>query len=135
MTNRLPDWDARLRKYLASVAHRPFDGDTYHCGHFTAGAVEAETGRDLFAEWSGQQGIANGLRALKQSGHADHIGLLATLFDEVPVAFARPGDVAVLNASERVPDLGIVQGEAVYVLRADGLGSVPLLTAERVFRL
>ena len=113
----------------------PFDGATHHCAYFAAGAVQAMPGVDLAAKWRGRaKTVAGGLRALQRAGFADHVALVAWHFDEVPVAFAQVGDIAVI-AADGVPALGIVAGSVIYVLRPDGLGTVALTDAQRAFRV
>lgn len=130
---RLPDWQARLVAYLGRIQSTPFDAATHHCALFAAGAVEAMTGRDLAAPWRGLT-LTQGMAALRQAGFADHVDLVASHLDEVPVAFAQPGDVAALSTPDGLA-LGIVQGAAIYILRPEGLGLSPLLSASRMFRV
>ena len=74
------------------------------------------------------------LRALRRAGHADHVALVASLFEEIPVAFVTPGDIAVIATPEG-DALGIVQGEVIYVQSLGGVGALPLLDAHRAFRV
>lgn len=131
---RLPDWKPRLTAYLTASMRRKFAYGVHDCALFAAGAVEAMTGVDHAAEWRGYRSRSEGMRALRADGYADHLALVADRFTEVPVAFAQPGDLAeVVGDDGRA--LGVVQGEAIYVLRPDGMGLVPLTSGVRAFRV
>ena len=138
--DRLPDWRARLTDYVAAHARDPFSYGRLDCALFCAGAVEVMTGQDLARGWRGYRSLNEGRKKLAEKGFADQVDLVASLFPEVPVAFAQAGDIAAVPGDDDVA-LGIVQGEAVYVLRPpvrDGspaLALVPLLSAVRAFRV
>jgi len=127
------DWEARLHDYLQSVQRRGFDPATHHCGIFAADAVLAMTGTDHAAKWRGKS-MKAGMTAIRKAGFADHVALLASVLEEVPVAFGHIGDVAVIETPEG-DALGIVQGAQITVLRPEGLGLVGLLAAKRMFRV
>ena len=132
---RLPDWHARLVAYLAAAARTPFDPGRHDCALFASGAVEAVTGMDLAEGWRGRyRTLAGGRRVLKRAGFADHIDLAARCLEEVPVSWARPGDIAAVPSADG-PALGVVQGGAVYVIGPAGIGLVPLRDATRAFRV
>ena len=133
-TTRTLGWQGRLVTYLASAARRPFDEAGHDCALFTAGAVLAMTGVDHAAGWRGTYASTTaGLRALKAAGHEDHVALVASLYEEVPPAFADAGDIGVVELGNW-PLLGIVQGEGVYVVTEEGLGVVSRLLLKRAFR-
>lgn len=132
---RKPDWKACLTVYVADQARRPFAPGVHDCALFAAGAVAAMTGSDPAHGWRGRyRTVQGGLRLLRKEGYADQIAFAASLLPEIPVAFAAPGDLAVVAAPDG-PALGVVQGEAVYVLTPGGLGLLPLLGATRAFRV
>lgn len=132
---RLPDWNTRLVAYLTEAARTPFAEGTHDCALFFAGGVNAMTGVDPAARWRGRYTTTRGgLRVLRRDGFSDHIAVAAHQFEEIPPAFARPGDGAAVRTSEGEA-LGIVQGEWVYVLDRSGAALVPLLTAQRAFRV
>ena len=133
---RHPDWQARLTAWLAEAARTPFRDGVHDCALFAAGGVAAMTGTDPAARFRGRYTtLRGGLRVLRHEGLAgNHIDLTARLFEAIPPAFARPGDLAAVTGDDG-PALGIVQGEMIYVLRRDGLGLVPLLSASTAFRV
>lgn len=133
---RLDDWRSRLTVYLQGRVSMRFKPGSNDCATFAAGAVEAMTGVDLGRDYRGYRTLSGGKRRLRESGYDDHIALAASLLEEVPVAFATEGDIAVVQEADGEPALGVVQGEMIYVLRPDeGWGFVPLLHALRAFRV
>lgn len=132
---RLVDWHARLVAYLSDASRQPFEYGRHDCATFAAGAVAAMTGTDLAEAMRGRyRTLKGGLRMLRRDGFADHVEFAAANFEEVPVARACPGDIAAVPGPDGQA-LGIVQGGAIYVLTPGGLGLVPLLGADRVFRV
>jgi len=148
---RVIGWQARLVTYMADCRARPFAPGRHDCALFAAGAVQAMTGHDPAATWRGRyQTQAGGLRLLRRAGHDDHIVLAATLFAEIPVMVAGPGDLAVIETEDSPalgpefdpafgpalgPALGVMQGAAIYVLGPGGLGLMPRNAATRAFRV
>jgi hypothetical protein len=134
MMQRLPDWQNRLSAWLAGIARQRFAPGELDCAIFAAGAVQAQTGLDLAANWRGRyRTLRNGLAHLRREGFADHVALVAAHLPEVAVSEARPGDIAVLDMGGETPVLGVFQGSHVYVLIEDGMGFT-LLPAEQVLR-
>lgn len=133
---RLPDWRPRLAAYVSGVARQKFKPGAQDCALFVAGAVLAMTGHDPAADWRGRyRTLSGGKRRLRGQGFADHIAFVEAHLAEIPPAFAAVGDVAVLPGDGAAPALGLVQGDAVYCLRAEGLVVVSRLAMERAFRL
>lgn len=127
--------------YLSDHARDPFIYGRLDCALFVAGAVEAMTGVDHARGFRGYKTIQAGMKKVQSKGFQDHIEIVSSLFAENAPAFAQPGDIAVVEGDDG-PALGVVQGEAIYVLRRnDGddrlpaLGLVPLLSAQRTFRV
>lgn len=134
--DRLPNWRSRLTAYIDASFHRPLRPGRFDCGLFAAGAVEAMTGVDPAADLRGKYTCMDGIQQiLSDAGHADHVAFVASLFEEMPVAMARVGDLAAVPQEDRY-GLGVVQGAEIYVLHVKGgLGTVPLTSAERAFRV
>lgn len=132
---RRADWHGRLTAFLAEAARGAFRPGRLDCALFAAGAVEAVTGRDPAADFRGRYATLNeGYAALRSAGHADHVALAASLFEEVAVAMAWPGDLAEVETPEG-PALGVVQGQCLYVMGHGGMGLLPLAAARRAFRV
>ena len=114
MAQRLPNWRPRLAEYVATTADRPFAPGDHDCALFVAGAVAAMTGEDPAEGFKARYTtIKGGLRVLR----------------------AGVGDIAVVDGDDGLPALGIVQGEAIYVLHPTGLALLPLTRARRAFRV
>ena len=94
LLHRLPDWPERLAAYLQTVRQRPFAWGTHDCVRFTAGAVQAVTGRDLLpAQWADAATAARLLRAL-----GGLRGAVGTVLQPLPApAFAQRGDVVLVR--------------------------------------
>lgn len=132
---RLPDWRDRLIAYLAASARTPFAEGRHDCALFAAAAILAMTGEDPAQDFRGRYSTTRGgLRVLRRAGFADHLAIADRYFDPMPCAFARPGDLAAVPGAEG-PALGIVQGDRVYVLRREGLGTVSILKAVHAWRV
>ncbi|SOC48470.1 hypothetical protein SAMN05892877_1764 [Rhizobium subbaraonis] len=134
---RKDDWYSSLSQYIDAAFRRPFAYGEFDCTLFAAGAVEAMTGVNLYADYAGRyQTLAGGLRHLKKLGFDNHVDYAASLFEEVHPSMAQVGDIAVVD-TETGHGLGIVQGSRIYVAQpgALGLGLVDLLQASRAFRV
>lgn len=129
---RTPDWRPRLVAFLEEVRTRPFAYGSHDCALFVAGAVAAMTGFDAAAGFRGQYSTMTG--GLKLIAGADHVQMVRSLFESVPSAFAQVGDIAVIGEIG-VPALGIFEGEAILVLREDGLGRLPRVAATQAYRV
>lgn len=138
MTMRLSDWQTRLTRFLATAARAGFAPGRMDCALLAAGAVEAQTGVDLAAEWRGAyDSIPGGLRAVRASGYQDHVDVFARHLTAVPAAEARPGDIAVLPMGRPLPSLGVVHGTHAYVLieGQTGLLLLPMTEASLAFQV
>lgn len=130
---RLYNWEARLAKYVASVAREGFAWGRHDCALFGAGGVEALTGVDPAAEWRGRyDSLAGGVRLMRAAGFADHVQAAENWHPPVPRSMAMPGDLAVVTGDVGAGALGIVQGAMIYVLRMEGLGLVEFERAHRI---
>lgn len=130
---RLDDWRTRLRAHAAQAARKKFRPGSHDCALFAAGAVKAMTGTDLARGWrSKYRSLKRGREMLAELGYADHVALAAAHLPEIPPAMAQVGDVAAVEEEGELA-LGIVQGERIWVLRPDGLGTVLLTDASRAF--
>ena len=129
---RKPDWQTCLAQYLSDEARRPFVYGASDCALFAAGAIEAMTGTDTADEWRGKYTtLKGGLRALRRSGHTDHIAAAASFMPDGERP--RVGDIAVVATAEE-PSLGVIQGAWVYVRTMDGIGFVSVSEVTRVLR-
>lgn len=95
------------------------------------------TGRDIAEPFRGNyRTIEDGLAIARGLGFSDHATYAESFFPELPSPlWAVHGDGAVLEDAEGIPVLGIVQGESIYVMGLQGIGTVPLTAAKRTFRV
>lgn len=126
----------RLIEYVAKAARTPFQWGKHDCALFAAGAVKAQTGKDPARGLRGRYSTVSGaMKHLRKLGYTSLGDLAGAQFQEIPPAFAQVGDIAVVHDDAATEALGVVQGERIYVLRPDGLGLVPLMSARRAFRV
>jgi hypothetical protein len=91
---RRPDWEQRLTEYLAGLSARGHRYGRHDCMLLTAGAIKAQTGKDLARGHRGKYKTAKGAaKHLKSLGFRDAAAMLDTLLPEREVAFARRGDI------------------------------------------
>ncbi|OQC19030.1 MAG: hypothetical protein BWX69_03042 [Planctomycetes bacterium ADurb.Bin069] len=127
---RLPDWRARLARYLDACARLPYAPGTHDCALFAAGAVAAQTGIDFARAFRGAYASVAEGEALLGAGIAAHA---ASILPARPgVLAAVEGDVAVIAPPKGPEVLGVVAGAHILVLRPRGLGRVGLADAARV---
>ena len=121
MTDRLPDWEDRLHDYLAGLAGASFAWGTLDCALFAAGAVLAMTGDDPAAAFRDRYGTARGsVRALRKWGAGTLEATIAATFADRPLAFARRGDLALVDGPLGA-SVGVVVGaDALFVGEEDG---------------
>lgn len=135
---RLPDWRRRFEEAIDEIKARPFAWGEHDCGPGLAGRLAfALTGVDCTAQYRGTYDSASSaLRVMREAGF-DNLGdLVAAILPEVHISAASIGDIAA------VPDdtpfgfaLGVVNGERIFVLKAEGVGTVDLLDATRAFKV
>ncbi|WPJ68021.1 hypothetical protein STOPSMEL_45 [Sinorhizobium phage StopSmel] len=136
--SRLPDWRRRFEDAIDEIKARPFDWSLHECGTGLAGhLVLALTGVDCAAQYRGTfDSPAGAVRVMRDAGF-DNLGdMVADLLPEVHVSEASVGDIAA------IPDdtpfgyaLGVVNGERIFVLMDNGIGTVDLLDATRAFKV
>lgn len=135
---RLPDWRRRFEEAMDEIKARPFAWGDHDCGPGLAGRLAyAITGVDCAAQYRGAYDSASSaLRVMREAGFSNLGDLVASILPEVHISAASIGDIAA------VPDdtpfgfaLGVVNGERIFVLKADGVATVDLLDATRAFKV
>ncbi len=135
---RLQDWRARFVAEVDRLKHTPFAWGEHDCGAGLAGnLVLAITGVDCAAQWRGTYAsAAEGLTLMKRAGFGNLADMVAMMLPEIHPSEARIGDIAAIEIDTPFGyALGVVNGERVFVLREDGMGTVDLLDAKRAFRV
>lgn len=117
MIERLPDWEQRLHDYVAALEGSSFSWGTLDCALFAAGAVMAQTGVDLAADFRGRYRTARGsVRALRRFGAGTLAATIAARLPAIEPAFAQRGDVVMADGIAGV----CVGPRALFVGEVDG---------------
>lgn len=132
---RLDNWQNNLSLFIEEKRNVPFDFPNWNCLFWTIGCVEQVIGQDYLAAYRGQfkteKGAAKLLRKIDKVDTSQ--AFLEKYFGEVkPVAFARKGDIVLVDPEETGLDLpadaalfgtvpGICYGTISYFLGENGL--------------
>lgn len=118
------DHDA-LHAYLAKWEGQTFGWSTHECCvGFAAGAVKAQTGVDPLDGIKPWKTAMQARRELARRGGM--IEGVSSRLDEVPVAFAKRGDIAMVEVAHlNIRVLMIVEGETLVGLGEAGLIRLP----------
>lgn len=131
---KLADWRPRLDAWVAKSHAMPFEWGVHDCALNAASAVEAQTGVDFAADYRGQYDSAeSGATLLLAHGHANHAEFAASLLPEIPVAFARIGDIAAIDFGRLGFALMVVAGHRLIGPMERMAGNFPLTAASRAF--
>jgi hypothetical protein len=130
---RLPDWQLRLEAFARERADVPFAWGSNDCALFTADGVQAQTGVHLCPELRGHRNVREGLRALAALGGVRAIACKA-LGHPLPAAFARVGDVVVVQAGKREA-LAICNGQTAIAPGERGMVAFPMTQALGAWRV
>lgn len=135
---RLPDWRMRFEATIDDIRHHPFAWGSHDCGPALAGRmIEAITGEDLARPYRDRYRTASeALRVMRDAGFSNLADLAGSLLPEIHPSRARIGDIAAFPMDGPFRSaLGVVNGERVFVLRPEGLGTMSLLQAHRAFKV
>lgn len=129
---RKPDWRAALSVHVKSQTHRPAKIGSHDNFTFAAGCIGAITGVDPARGLRGKyRSEAKARELFEAMGYLDHIDYLTANMDEVPMAYAQAGDLAIFTA-ERLA--GIISGGQIYMM-TDRVQRVPLVSASKFYRV
>lgn len=133
---RNSNWRSQLIEYIDRARQHPFEYGEQDCALFVAQAIEVMTGVDLFSDLKGEYAsLEEGIEKLKVSGFTDHIDMVSKIFDEHRnKANTQMGDIAIIDTPQGQA-LGIVGGAEIFVMREKGLGTMPLMSATRTFKV
>ena len=138
---RLDNWQNELSSFIEEKRHVAFDFATWNCMFFVLGGIEAVTGIDYAAAYKGkfktEKGAARLLRRIDNVANSKEF--LEKHFGEAkPIAFARHGDIVLVNPDEAGLQLptdielfgvvpGLCYGSVSYFLGEFGLVQVDTL--------
>lgn len=129
---RKPDWRDALARYVKTQTHRPAKAGSHDNFTFAGGCIGAMTGHDPARGLRGKyKSEAKSHEMFEALGYLDHVDYLTAELIEVPMAFARAGDLAVFPQERMV---GIVSGGRVYLM-ADAITHVPMSRASKFCRV
>lgn len=130
---RRPDWQLRLEAFARERADAPFAWGVNDCALFAADAVQAMTGVHLCPGLRGYRGVRDGVRALAAVGGVRGLAG-AALGEPIQVAFARPGDVVVVQAGKREA-LAVCNGQTAIAPGQHGAVAFPMKHALAAWRV
>jgi hypothetical protein len=130
---RLPDWQLRLEAFERERAEVPFAWGSNDCALFAADAVQAITGVHLCPDLRGHRNVREGGRAIAALGGARAIACKA-LGHPLPPAFARVGDVVVVQAGKREA-LAVCNGQTAIAPGEHGMVAIPMAQALSAWRV
>ena len=136
---RLKDWRSRFEAAIDEIKARPFEWYAHDCGPSLAGRlVQALTGVDLASPFiaTPYQDEAGAIAVVRAAGFDSLGALVASILPEIHPSQAQIGDIAAIPYDGPLGHaLGVVNGERIFVLRPQGLGTVSLLQATLAFRV
>lgn len=132
---RLDDWDKRLNQYIEDMRHKPFSWGDNDCLALASGAIQAQTGVNLFNDWVGtyktQWGcLLNYKRQLKRIGCVDIVEAVDQRLSRIDVWLPSRGSIVGrsegLGASVMSVAFGVVVSDKIAFLGYDGLVFEPV---------
>lgn len=136
---RQPLWVGPFADLLDDLRRQPFDWKTNDCACGFAGRiVEVLTGVNVCAEFQGRfDDAASAYRVMREAGFKDLADLVASKLPEYShPSDAQMGDIAAIPTETVFGHaLGVFNGERIFILTEEGVGSLDRLTATRAFRV
>lgn len=132
-----PNWRSALYAYFDDVRRKPFDKDSNNCAQFIANGWLLVRPDDPFKKYRKFKTYEALLRAVKKDGFDNHSAFFATFMSEYDhPSQAKVGDIAVFAVDDEIGFAsGWVFGERVFVLRENGLATLPLASAIKAFEV
>lgn len=137
---RLPNWEEKLGKYIASMERKDFRYGVLDCCRFAAGAVEAIAGKNLMEEVPRYFGVQEARRLLKSLGGLEMAAETITLgfgLREVEPLKAQRGDMVLAYLASGRPCMGVVSPNGWHCIfpALHGLARIPLRECARAWRV
>ncbi len=139
---RVKNWDIKLWAFLEKAERKSFRWGQHDCAIFACNCIKKITGLDVAKPWRGKYKTLRGAAGVLLRIAGGGLVLVAEKiaaennFEEVPVSFARRGDV-VLRAGKLGPALCVVGSDGVFAVGPgpDGLERVPVANCSRAWRI
>ncbi len=136
---RLHNWRSRFSDEIDRMRRTPFAWGSNDCGPALAGnVVLAITGVDVAGPYRNQYDtLQGGLRIMKRDGFVTLADAAASFLPEHDhPSQARVGDIVAIPMNSSFGfALGAVNGERIFVMMPDGIGTMDLLDATRAFKV
>lgn len=92
--SRLPDWEARLSRFITANRNRPFQWGEWDCALYATACAAELTGIDRAAEFRGTyQDRIGSARALRELGKGTLVATMDSLFERKSPSRAGRGDL------------------------------------------
>jgi len=136
---RLEDWPQKLKAFLETRAHRPFDWGTWNCSFFAADWVKEACGFDPLGRLRDEcKDKQTALGILARKGGVG--GLWARLcnkygWPQVHRYYAQRGDLVLYQGDGQRTGVGICCGGSFAALEQTGLGHRDMAQATHAFRI
>ena len=119
---RAAGWERRLDAVIEGARARPYVLGDNDCFRLACEVVKALTGVDRWPQFRGYTTKREALARIAQYGRSfEAAGDWFFRSSRVPMTQARRGDVAALATSDGMKHLGIVMGDRVAFMSAEGL--------------
>lgn len=140
---RKDNWRVNLFEYFKEVKRNEFDQDKFNCAHFIANGWLHLREDDPFLPFRKYKNFQTLFKAVKKLGYENYVNFYSTFLNEYEhVSQGRVGDIAVFRLSDLGLDevltnyvSGFVIGDLVFVQRENGLATLRLNKAWKVFEV
>lgn len=134
---RVDGWRAALDTEIDAVRRAPFVWGENDCMTLAGRVARALTGSNPFEDWTRRYTTKTGaMRVLRSSGFDSVADGVAEVLPEVHPSQAHVGDIGLIETDDALGfAFGVINGERVFVMREDGIGTVDRMVLTRCFRI
>ena len=134
---RLPDWRVRFKDTIDNIRREAFAWGSSDCLYgLTVPVLKALTGETYFKRYRRYKTAKGALSVMRRAGFDNLADLVASELTEVHPSQVFVGDIVAIPTDDEFGfSLGAVNGERVFVLHQNGLGTRDLLEATRAFQV
>lgn len=128
-------WELRLHQTLVRYSEAPFEWGSQDCFTLCTDVVKAML-QEQRGEWREYTSAKDALQILKEQGFRDIGEAFASVFEEIPPAFAQRGDIGRADYPGAKFGGGVVFiGHEVVCKAEQGLVRLPVSAVQRAFRV
>lgn len=136
---RLQGWRSNFNDLIDAIRADPFVWGTNDCLFgLVVPTIRVIYGVELFEKYDGKYKTAKaGLTVMRKAGFATLADGIASEMQEIHPSECVVGDIAAMSRPDDAYQfaLGVVNGDRIFVMTPDGLGTVDLLDATRAFKV